>query len=549
MIITIGYEFFYVNLYQFYRHQTNQHIDSMKRIYFLVCFLLSFFVLEAQNRNYNIVFIGNSITYGALLNNREFTAPPALCAKWLEQQGVGKVYFHNCGRSGRTTYHFLPDINDVIPAGDKTFFPDVIEKSAQIVESHPEAQLIFSIMIGTNDSAERPKNHRTDPANYAKNIITIIDSLLSRWPDAHVILQRPIYYYPEIRTKAGSILNSESLDYLNAYFKQFDWIIKQTPKGHVHVGDTKAYNYFKKHCNTDLVKEIGGDGKPFWLHPNEQGAQTLGFFWGKAIRKVIKKIKPTPVNVILTAGQSNADGRVPLSDFPDGIKYQFCYWSYGCGDFERASGEFSLFSPRSAKPKVENSWGFDAILYHLLEQEWKKPFFVIKQAVGGTAIDRSCKGSTNGLFWSADPDFLDNEKSLLRAFAEQIHLSLNHLQSYNIRALIWHQGESDKNADSRYYDNLKNVISYIRNYLVKISGNKKYYKLPVVCATFSKDSRQASPVVVEALKRIEKEDHDFHVIDATDLPLLNDRLHFNAQGAKILGNRFFEKMNQLNLLK
>ncbi len=513
-------------------------------VFFLTCFLS----LKAQNHAFNIVFIGNSITYGALLDERENDAPPAQCARWLELQGLGKVYFQNCGRSGRTTYHFLPDSKDVIPAGDKTFFPDVIDKTNQLVQQHPEAQLVFSVMLGTNDSAERPKNHRTTPENYVKNIITIIDSLLSRWPDANVILQRPIYYHPEIRTKAGSVLDNESLRYLNDYYKQFKEICKRTKKGHVHIGDTKAYNFFKNHYSTDLVQETGGDGNPFWLHPNEQGAQTLGVFWGKAIRKVIRKIKPRPVNVILTAGQSNADGRVPLSEFPADIKYQFCYWSYGSGDFERASGDFSLFSPRSAKPKVENSWGFDAVLYHLLEQKWKKPFYVIKQAVGGTAIDRSCKGSTNGLYWSADTNFLDNDKSLLKAFSEQIQRCLSHLPEYDIKALIWHQGESDKKADTKYYDNLENVISFIRNELVRLTGNKKYKNLPVICATFSKDSRQASPLVVEALKNMEKNDRNFHVIDASDLPLLNDKLHFNAQGAKTLGYRFYEKMDQLHLL-
>ena len=548
MIITIGNEFFYVNLYRFYEYLTDHHPNNMKRISLLISLLFCFFVSKAQNRNYNLVFVGNSITYGALLDNREAMAPPARCAKWLEENGVGKVFFQNCGRSGRTTYHFLPDSKDVIPAGDKTCFPEVIEKTDQLVWQHPEAQLVFCIMLGTNDSAERPKNHRTTPENYVENMTAIIDSLLSRWPDAHVILQRPIYYHPEIRTKAGSLLDNESLKYLNDYYKQFKEIIKRTKKGHVHIGDKKAYNYFKRNYTTDLVKETGGDGNPFWLHPNEQGANMLAAFWGKAILKVIRKIKRKPLNVILTAGQSNADGRVPLSDFPADIKYQFCFWSYGSGDFERASGDFSLFSPRSAKPKVENSWGFDAVLYHLLEQEWKRNFFVVKQAVGGTAIDRRCKGSTNGLYWSADPDFLDNEKSLLKAFTEQIQRCLAHLHDYNIKALVWHQGESDKNADTKYYDNMKSVISYIRNFLVKLTGNKKYEKLPVICASFSKDSRQASPKVVEALRKIEKEDNNFHVIDASDLPLLQDNLHFNAEGAKILGNRFYEKMRQLNLI-
>lgn len=75
----------------------------------------------------------------------------------------------------------------------------------------------------------------------------------------------------------------------------------------------------------------------------------------------VTTISAQKVPVILTAGQSNADGRVTLDDLPDELKeYSYCLWSYGSGDFETASGEFSPYFPRVAKPKIEQSWGFDA---------------------------------------------------------------------------------------------------------------------------------------------------------------------------------------------
>ena len=68
------------------------------------------------------------------------------------------------------------------------------------------------------------------------------------------------------------------------------------------------------------------------------------------------------VPVILTAGQSNADGRVPLAELPTEFQtYKYCLWSYGSGDFETATGQFVPFSPRVAKPGIERSWGFDAV--------------------------------------------------------------------------------------------------------------------------------------------------------------------------------------------
>ena len=264
------------------------------------------------------------------------------------------------------------------------------------------------------------------------------------------------------------------------------------------------------------------------------------------------------VPVILTAGQSNADGRVPLADLPDELKeYNYCYWSYGSGDFETASGEFSPYAPRVAKPKIEQSWGFDAVVYYHLEQLWQRPFYVIKHTDGGTAIDPSCKSSTHGLYWSADPAFLDSTasashggRSLLKAFERQIDDCLPHLpKHYDIKCLIWHQGEGDQQASDRYYDNLKAVVAHLRQHLVEVTGKKKYRKLPVVCGTFSMDSRQGSRQVAEALFRLEREDKNFHVVDASDLPLLRDRLHFNAQGVQTLGLRVFSRLMDIGAVK
>ena len=260
------------------------------------------------------------------------------------------------------------------------------------------------------------------------------------------------------------------------------------------------------------------------------------------------------VPVILTAGQSNADGRVPLSELPDEMRdFQYCQWSYGSGDFETATGQFSPFSPRVAKPKIEESWGFDAVVYHKLESLWQRPFYVIKHTDGGTAIDPSCKSSTHGLFWSADTVFLNSTgsashggKSLLKAFEQQIDDCLPNLpKNYDIKVLLWHQGESDQKAADRYYENLKAVINHIRQHLVAVTGKKKYARLPVICGTYAKGSRMRSQQVVDALYKLAQEDKDFYVIDASDLPLLRDNLHFNAQGAQELGQRFFDKMLEL----
>ena len=265
-----------------------------------------------------------------------------------------------------------------------------------------------------------------------------------------------------------------------------------------------------------------------------------------------------PVNVIIVAGQSNTDGRVSNNELPDYIKcrgYKHCWWSYG-SDTISGGGHFERFWPRVARPDNTDRWGFDAVVYYLLDQQAKRDFYVIKESLGGTAIDTACV-STSGMYWNASPDYLTSTaaadkggKSLLKAFTENIGAcidnELSHLKGgFKIRAFLWHQGESDKKMAEHYYENLKAVIAYVRSYLVEKTGDRCYANLPFICGTFSEKSRDRSEEIVQAMYRLEREDPNFHMVDANDATIQADRLHFDAQGAELLGRRYYHKMSNV----
>ena len=264
-----------------------------------------------------------------------------------------------------------------------------------------------------------------------------------------------------------------------------------------------------------------------------------------------------PVMVIITAGQSNTDGRVSNDELPDDIKergYKHCWWSYGSGAVS-GNGHFEPFWPRVAKTDNTERWGYDAVVYYLLDQQAKRDFYVIKESLGGTAIDTACV-STNSMYWSASPAFLASTpaadkggKSLLKAFTENIGACIDnelsrHKGGFDIKAFLWHQGESDKAMADHYYDNLKAVVAYVRTYLVEKTGNERYAHLPFICGTYSAQSRGRSEQVVQALHRLAEEDADFHVVDASDLSIQRDHLHFDAKGAEQLGRRMNERLIQ-----
>ena len=260
-----------------------------------------------------------------------------------------------------------------------------------------------------------------------------------------------------------------------------------------------------------------------------------------------------PATVIITAGQSNADGRVPNEFLPQYIKdngYKYCQWSYGSGEYS-SNGVFKPFFPWIEGMKQHDKWGFDAIVYYKIEQLLKEPFYVIKESLGGTSIDTLCK-SRHQMHWCADQKWLSKNtasdkggKSLLKAFTENIgaciEKKLDKLpQGYDIKVMLWHQGESDAAQFDNYYANLHDVVAYVRNYLVKKTGKEKYAYLPVVCGTYAKQGRGYNQNVVDALYRLAKEDKNFHVVDVSDATLLADNIHFDNNGAELFGNRVFD---------
>ena len=270
--------------------------------------------------------------------------------------------------------------------------------------------------------------------------------------------------------------------------------------------------------------------------------------------------KKNPVPVYIVAGQSNTDGRVFTSELPDYIVrdgYRHCHWSYGSA-MQSGNGEFELFSPRVIDIKPSGRWAYDAVVYYLLEQSLQRDFYVVKESLGGTAIDTRC-GSRRDMYWSADSAFLATTaaadkggKSLLKAFTENIGARIDKQlagmkDGYEIKAFLWHQGESDRKAQDDYAKNLRGVIDYVRNYLVEKTGDKRYRKLPVIIGSIPQSGRGFSEGVDRAQKALAASDKNIHVIDVHDATLQRDNIHFDAKGAEYLGRKMYNKLVDLKL--
>ena len=267
------------------------------------------------------------------------------------------------------------------------------------------------------------------------------------------------------------------------------------------------------------------------------------------------------VPVFIVAGQSNTDGRVPMSDFPKEItqeNYKHCLWSYGSGT-HGADGTFTPFWPKTYVVKNPQRWGYDAIMYGLLCKSYGQDFYVIKESLGGTAISPKAPKSTQRMYWSADEAFLDSVqsaslggRSLLKALCDHIDRcidgQLSQLkQGYEFKALLWHQGESDVKQAKVYQKNLEAVIAYVRQHLVNKTGDKRYASLPVIIGGISHQSRGYSSMLEPQQMAVAEQDANVYYVDVFDAPLLSDNLHFNREGAELLGKKVYNQLVALGM--
>ena len=148
--------------------------------------------------------------------------------------------------------------------------------------------MVFSIMLGTNDSAiEGTNDCPVAPERYYENMKTIINRLLALYPNCRIVVHRPLWYSPN--TYNGAKYLEEGLRRLQDYYPQIqrlvDYYASHFP-GQVFLGDTKGFDYFKENHLTDFQAEKGNSGV-FYLHPNEKGAVRLGELWSEAIRQAL----------------------------------------------------------------------------------------------------------------------------------------------------------------------------------------------------------------------------------------------------------------------
>lgn len=145
---------------------------------------------------------------------------------------------------------------------------------------------------------------------------------------------------------------------------------------------------------------------------------------------------------------------------------------------------------------------------------------LLPAAVGGSSVSQ----------WLGDS--LHRDVKLLSNFKEKVETGRTYGE---IKGILWHQGESDANQTDilLYKDRLSELLAKFR----EIAGKEN---LPVIVGelgSFSKNNDNWMKINHQ-ISLYARQDKNTSVITTSDLNHKGDRVHFNSESQRIMGERF-----------
>lgn len=241
------------------------------------------------------------------------------------------------------------------------------------------------------------------------------------------------------------------------------------------------------------------------------------------------------MDLYILAGQSNMSGRGRAepdegSDLSGVKKRQLlaldanCVWNVAQGGvytYENYPDHMTFINPE----KVGLGPGLRFAERVAEEIEGSSEIGLIPTAVGGSNIKQ----------WHPDTGKL---------YKEAIRRTREAQKRGSVRALLWHQGESDATESncSEYAERLREVIAGFRrdlnapDLLVLVGTLGKFLD-----DHFAKQMFGHWRIVNEQIRDVAKKDDRVYLVEAENLTSAGDNLHFSSDSAQRLGERYFEE--------
>jgi predicted house-cleaning noncanonical NTP pyrophosphatase (MazG superfamily) len=155
-----------------------------------------------------------------------------------------------------------------------------------------------------------------------------------------------------------------------------------------------------------------------------------------------------------------------------------------------------------------------------LQKSFNKPMGLVQNAQGGSVINQWFK-----------PGKINYDSSLIRAKEAQKHGKL--------KAIIWHQGSSD--AKDAKQDNFVSYKAKLKEMVENFRKDLNEPELPFICGELS-EREDFIAFNKEVIQKVKEYIPNSDYVSSKGTSLLEDNIHFDAESADKLGNRYAEKV-------
>ena len=248
-------------------------------------------------------------------------------------------------------------------------------------------------------------------------------------------------------------------------------------------------------------------------------------------------------DIYLLAGQSNMDGRGKVSDLSDSqqkpMEQAIIY--YRNPPFT-SDGWQPLKPGYSRPPKFKGelpspTFGIEIGFAHaMVKAQPNTKLALIKGSKGGTNLRSDWKPGEKGDTESQGPQYRDFIKTIKLATADLTKRG----DTYTIRGLLWHQGESDAKKAKLYSSRLEKFIKRVRE-------DVRVPALPVVVGeVFDNGNRDK---VRKAIQNVAKANSTVGLVTSEGTTTWDPGTHFDAASQLLMGTRYAEQIIQLQTIK
>ena len=236
----------------------------------------------------------------------------------------------------------------------------------------------------------------------------------------------------------------------------------------------------------------------------------------------------TAPKIILVAGQSNTCagiGMDPSKDF--GIEGIYQLGRFGNQNFRVIPAEEPLQHYTKSEEKIGFALTFAKHLFDHFQKE--EDIIIVPCGYGGTGFIDQRWNKSNDLYKDA---------------VNRVNFLTNKYPLAEVVAILWHQGEKDANEGNTHY--MEDLDQFITNIRLDLGNENLPFILGGMVPYWT--NKSASRLVYQeiiknsTLRHVNLRYADPNlpfVIDKMDNSI--DEIHFNAEGQRILGERYFEQ--------